>query len=158
MKKRDLLSLHNALTMVEARQFSVKFSYFIAKNKVSLKNEYDALNEARKANPEFVTYDTKRAEMAHEMADRDEDGKAKIENNNFIIIEKVDEFKEELDKLKKKFAKVITDQDQKIKDFNDLLNEEVEYAGTKIDFKDIPTGIEAAVLETFIIADLIIEE
>jgi seryl-tRNA synthetase len=158
MKKRDLLSLYNALTMVEGRQFSVKFSYFIAKNKVLLKNEITALEEARKPDPKFVEFDTKRATMAHDMADKDEKGQAKVENNNFIIIEKVNEFKKALDELKEKNSKVIKDQEQSIKDFEDILDEDVEYKGPKIDFKDIPTGIEAVILEALIVADLIIEE
>jgi len=47
LSRRDLLKLHNGMTMLEGRQFSVKFSYFIAKNKVKLADEIAALNEAR---------------------------------------------------------------------------------------------------------------
>lgn len=158
MKKRDLISLHNSLTTLEGRPFSVKFSYFIAKNKVMLKNEFTALDVARKPDPKFVEFDTERAKLAHDMSDKDEKGQAKIENNNFIIVEKVNEFKDALEALKEKYSKAITDQEKNIKDFEAILNEEFEYKGPKIDFKDIPAGIEPSILEDLIIADLIIEE
>ena len=158
MKKRDLISLYNALTMIEGRPFSVKFSYFVAKNKVLLKSEFTALEEARKPDPKFVEFDTERAKMAHDMADKDEKGQAKVENNNFIIVERVDEFKKSLDDLKEKYSKVIEEQEQNVKDLEDILDEEFNYKGPRIDFKDIPAGIEATILEALIVANLIIEE
>ena len=157
MKKRDLISLYNALTMIEGRPFSVKFSYFVAKNKVLLKSEFTALEEARKPDPKFVEFDTERAKMAHDMADKDEKGQAKVENNNFIIVERVDEFKKSLDDLKEKYSKVIEEQEQNVKDYEDILDEEFNYKGPRIDFKDIPAGIEATILEALIVANLIIE-
>ncbi len=157
MKNRDVLDLHEALTTIEGRRFSVKFGYFVAKNKVVLKNEYSALDEARKASPEFTEFDTKRATLAADNADKDEQGQPKIENNNFIIIEKFEEFKKALDDLKEEYADAIKEQEQKIKDFEVLLEEEVEYKGPKIDLKDIPEQIEPSVLESLIISDLIID-
>jgi len=158
MKKRELLNLYGALTTIEGRQFSVKFSYFVAKTKVLLKSEVTALEEARKPPEKFVEYDSKRAELAQSLADKDESGRPRIENNNFIITEKVDEFKEKLDKLKEEYKDCITEYEKKIKEFETLLEEDVEYDGPKIDFKDIPENIEASVLEVLISSNLIIEE
>ena len=158
MKKRDLVSLYNGLCLVEGRQFTVKFSYFVAKNKVLLKDEFTALNEAKKPSAEYTAYDTERAKLAHEMADKDEKGQPNIENNNFIIIERVDEFKEAIDKLKEENAEVISAYVQKQKDYEVLLDEEFKFGGNKVDFKDIPTTVEPSILEVLITADLIIEE
>ena len=157
MKKRDLMSLYNGLCMLEGRPFTVKFSYFVAKNKVLLKNEFAALDAVRKPSESYIAYDTRRAELALKMADKDENGNAKIENNNFVIVEKVDEFKERLDKLKKQYAKAIKDHEKKTADFEEILDEEFEYSGPKIDLKDIPQSVEPSILEAFITADLIIE-
>ncbi len=158
MKKRDLLSLHNALKLIEGRQFAVKFSYFMAKNKVLLNNEISALDEVRKPADEFVKFDTARAELAHKYADRDEKGQPKIENNNFIIIEKVDEFKQLLDDLKDSNKKVIEAHDLKMKDFAEILDQDADFTGPKIDLKDIPQNIEPVFLEVLITADLIIDD
>jgi len=158
MKKRDLISLNNALSALEGRQFAVKFSYFMAKNKVMIKDEFAALDEVRKPSAEYVAFDTKRAEMAMEFADKDEAGKPKIENNNFIITEKVDEFRKALDALKEKNSKVISAYEKQIKDFEELLDEEINFQGPKIDLKDIPPTIESSFLEVLITADLLIED
>lgn len=157
MKNRDVLNLHEALTSIEGRRFSVKFGYFVAKNKVMIKNEYSALDEARKADPKFTEFDTKRATLAAESADKDESGQPKIENNNFIIIENFEEFRKALDALKEEYADAIKDQEKKVEDFEVLLEEKVEYKGPKIDLKDIPEQIEPSILENLITADLIID-
>lgn len=158
MKKRDLITLHRTLVSIEGRKSTVKFSYFIAKNKVMIKDDYNILEEAGKPSEEFTEYDAKRAKLAHELADRDEKKQPRIENGNFVIIENVDKFKKELDKLKKEYASVIKDQDKKFKEFNALLDEEIEYKpGPKIALQDIPEQVEPAVLEILIIADLIID-
>jgi len=159
MKNRELLGLHRTLISLEGRKSTVKFSYFIAKNKVMIKDECNILEETGKPSEKFSEYDGKRAKLANEFADKDEKKQPKIENGNFVIIEKVDKFKKELDKLKKEYETVIKEQDKKFKEFNALLDEEIEYKpGPKIALQDIPEQIEPAVLEILIIADLIIDE
>lgn len=157
MKKRDLIKLNGALASIEGRPASIKFSYFVAKNKIAIKEEFTLLDELRKPSSEYIEYDTQRAQLAQKLADRDEKGQVRIENNNFIIVEKVDEFKTELDKLKKKYSKFIKEHEKKMKEFESLLDEEITFSGPKIDLKDIPQTIEPSLLETLISANLIIE-
>jgi len=158
MKKRDLIKLQGALISIEGRQFSVKFSYFVAKTKVMIKNEFAALDEVRKPSEKFMEYDTKRAQLAHDLADRLPDGQPKIENNNFIIVEKVDEFKTKLDELKEQYKAAIKKHEKNQKEFDDLLNEDIVLDTPKINLKDIPPAIEPSVLEVLISADLIEED
>jgi len=66
VKKRDLLRLHNAIHALEGKVFNVKFSYFIAKNKVAMRDEITALEEARKVSDEYKKYDTERATLAQQ--------------------------------------------------------------------------------------------
>lgn len=158
LKRRDLVKLFNGLVSMEGRAFSVKFSYFLAKNKVALKDEITAIEEVRKASDEFRQYDIERARLAQEYADKNEDGSAKIYDNSFVITAKVDEFQKRLSELKSKYETVIKDHENKMVELEELLNDKVEFQGTKIDFKDIPDTIEPSLLEVFIIADLIIED
>jgi len=158
MKKRDLLNLNNSLVMLEGIKATVKFSCFVAKNKINLRDEFAVLDATRKPSAAYIAYDTKRAELAHKMADRDEKGQAKIENNNFVIIERFDEFREELTILKEANTQVIEDQKKKAKEFEAFLDEEFEFEGSQIDLKDIPETVEPSVLESFIAANLIIDE
>ncbi len=158
MKNRDLLNLYNALKTIEGRQFTVKFSYFVAKNNIALKSDLEILDTVKKPTPEFIEYDTKRAKLAYDYADKSVNGKPRIENNNFIIVERVDEFKIELDKIKEEYKNVIAEQEQKVKDFESILDNEVEFTGVKIDLKDIPETIEPSILEVLMQTKMLIEE
>jgi len=158
MKKRDLMRLHNGISVLEGRQFSVKFSYFIAKNKVNMRDEISALEEARKVSEKFKEFDTERAKLAHQYADKNEDGTAKIQDNSFVITANVDVFQEELALLKTKHSVEIEKRENQIKEYNAILDDTIDFKGTKIGFKDIPPTIEPSMLEVLILADLIIEE
>lgn len=107
LTRKDLLRLHNGISMMEGRQYSVKFSYFIAKNKVALRDEIVALEEARKASDGFKEYDGGRAKLAQEYSDKNEDGSAKIQDNSFVITARVDEFQSALAELRDKYAEPI---------------------------------------------------
>jgi len=158
VKKRDLLRLHNAIHALEGKVFNVKFSYFIAKNKVAMRDEITALEEARKVSDEYKKYDTERATLAQQYSDKNEDGSAKIQGNSFVITTNAELFQEDLEGLRVKYKDAIEEYETMMKDFEELLNQEVEYDGTKVDLKDVPQTIEPAILETFILADLIIDE
>lgn len=157
MKRRDLLRLNNGILMLEGRQFSVKFSYFIAKNKVALRDEMAAIEEARKAGDGFKEYDLQRAKLAQEYSDKNEDGSAKIHDNSFVITSRLEDFQKALAEIREKYAEPIKEYEGQMADFNELLDGEVDFEGAKIDFKDIPPSIEPAMLEVLILADLIIE-
>jgi len=159
LTKRDLLKLYNGIIAMEGRAYSVKFSYFIAKNKVALRDEISALEEARKPSDEYRSFDTKRAKLAQKYADKNEDGSAKIHENSFVITKNVDKFQSEIKKLREKNKKYITEFEKQMVDFEELLDTEATLENTsKIVFKDIPQSIEPSILEVLILADLIIED
>ena len=158
IKKRDLLRLYNAISVLEGKPFSVKFSYFIAKNKVAMRDEISALDVAKRATDEFKFYDNERAKLAQKFADKNEDGSAKIQDNSFVITTNVELFQEELLRLREDHTATIEDRDKQIEEFETLLDEDITFEGLKIDFKDIPDSIEASMLEPLILADLIIDK
>jgi len=96
--------------------------------------------------------------MAQEYADKNEDGTAKIHENSFVITARAEEFQTDLAELRENNKDIIEEYESKMKEFEELLNGEVDFDGAKIDFKDIPSTIEPALLEVLILADLIIEE
>ena len=158
MKNRDLLNLHRALTSIEGRKSTVKFSYFVAKNKIMIKDDYSVLEVAGKPSEKFTEFDSKRASLAQELAEKDEKGQSKIENGNFVIIENIDKFKKDLDKLKSEYEDAIKEQEKRFKEFEVLLDEDIEYtSGPKIALEDIPEPIEPSILEILIVSDLIKE-
>jgi len=149
------LNLDSARSLLENRPYSVKFSYFIAKNKVLIRDEIIALDKSRHSSPEYLEYDKKRLELARKYADKDQDGKAIIKDNQFVLTEKIDEFQTELEELKKIYFMAIEEQENKVKDFEELIERETDFIGLKINLNDIPDGIEPSILEVLITSNLI---
>jgi len=158
LKKRDLLRLNNAIAAIEGRSYSRKFGYFIAKTKLEIKDEVLIMQEFKAPSESFKAYDTKRSELARDHADRNSDGSPKIQNQEFLITVKMDQFQEALANLKEEYKEVIEEREQQIKEFEEILDEETKFDGTKIDLKDIPDDIEPVVIEVLLSAGLISED
>ena len=159
VKKGQLLQLWYVFEGIKNQKQNIKFSYFVAKNKLTIKDEIDLLNEAQEVPETFQLYDRKRADLAADMADRvPSTGQPKTENGQYIIIERKDEFDEELAKLKKQYAKVIEQRNKQIEAFKEILEEETEFEGHQIKLRDIPQAIEPSVLEILLQTNLISED
>lgn len=156
--KRDLMRLNNAISAIEGRKFTVKFSYFLAKNKIQLKEDIVLLENLRGVNDEFKEYDAERAKLALKHADRNPDGSPKIDNQQFVITVQADQFQEAMAQLKEEYHEVIEQRNEQLSDFEEILKEDVEYSGATIDYKDIPDDIEPVVVEVLLSAGLINEE
>lgn len=155
MKRRTLLKLWQVVQRLEGLKHDVRFSYFLAKNKVSLKAELDLLDEAQKPSESFIAYEQKRVETAQQFADKDANGQPKTHNGQYVIYDDKAGFEKEIKKLKTKFKTAISAREKQLKEYEALLDEDVHISLTKINFSQLPPQIESAFLEVFIEADLI---
>ena len=155
-KKGDLLNLWYILEGMKHQKQNVKFSYFVAKNKISIKGEFEALNEAQEAPETFKLYDTKRADLAAELADRiPETEEPMTKNGQYVIELNKKKFDKQLDKLKEDYGEVIKQREEQVESFKELLDEETEFKGHKIKFGDIPDTIEPSVMEVLLLTGLV---
>ena len=157
MKRKDLIILWETLIKIEKRPYILKFSYFIAKNKLFLKDEITILNALKMPSKEYRDYDLKRIDLARKYADLDENSKAKIENNSFVITEKIKEFETEFNKLKEEYKDHIKKFQDQISQFNSLIEKDYENELSTIELKDMPDSIEPDILETLLRLGLIKE-
>jgi len=158
IKKREVLNLWYVFESFKKKKTSVKFSYFVAKNKIKIKDEVDALNEVQQISDEFKLYDKERADLAAKMADRKEGtDKPIIDNNQYIITKNKEKFDTELNNLKIRYSKTIKKREDQISNLNDILEETIEFKGYKIRLENIPETIEPSIIEMFVITDLIVE-
>jgi hypothetical protein len=155
MKRRTLLNLWQAINKLEGLKHDVRFSYFLAKNKVALKPEIEAFEEAQKPQDDYIQFETKRVELAQTYADKDANGSPKVHNGQFVIFDKRDEFDAEIKKLKTKFKKAIDARNTQLEEYAKMLDEPVELELSKIKFRQLPPQIESAFLEIFIEAGII---
>jgi len=159
MKKIDVLRLNEVFNRFGDMKYGVKFSYFLAKNRIAIKSEVEALEEARKPEQDFLNFEVERVKLAQEYSDKDSSGKPIIQNGAFVIVEKLDQFEKQMEKLKKKYKNAIEQREAQMKEFEKILNEEYVINNPfKIAFSELPQSIEPSVIEVLISADLIKEE
>lgn len=159
MKKLDVLRLNEVFNRFGDMKYGVKFSYFLAKNRIAIKSEVEALDEARKPEQDFLDFELERVKLAQEYSDKDSAGKPMVQNGAFVIVTKLDKFEKEMEKLKKKFKGSVEQRESQMKEFEKLLSEEYVMSNPfKISFGELPESIEPSVVEVLITADLIKEE
>jgi len=155
MKRSTIVKLWRVLGNLEGLKHDVRFSYFLAKNKVALRTELEVMEEAQKPSESFLAYEQKRVETAQSFADKDANGNPKVHNGQYVIYDKRDEFEKEMAKLKTKFKTAIAAREKQVADYAVLLEEPVEISLSKIRFSQLPQQIESGYLEVFIEANII---
>lgn len=158
MKRETLVKLWKAIGSLEGLKHDVRFSYFLAKNKVALKAELDIMEEAQKPSEAYLEYEKQRIETAQGLADKDKNEQPKVHNGQYVIYDNRDKFEAEIKKLKTKFKTAIAAREKQIKEYEVLLKEPVELELSKIKFSHLPQQIESAFLQVFIEADVIDED
>lgn len=148
-KKSDILTVYSVLEQLSKGAHQVKFSYFIAKNKKKLKDEVDLLKELALPSEKYQEYDQKRANLAKDMADRDNNGKPIVSENTYVITENRKKFDDAVDALKNEYEEAIKEFDEKIGQYRDILKEEIDFDGHAIKVEDLPEKIEPALIELF---------
>ena len=156
-KKSDILKVYAALEQLSKAQHPIKFSYFIAKNKRVLKDEVELLREFAMPTEKYQEYDVRRAELARSLADQDQTGRAMVQNNTYVITEHKERFNKKLEKLKEEYEDAIKDFDEKIGQYKELLDGEIEFNGHAIKLNDLPERVEPTLIELFMDTGLLIE-
>ncbi len=156
--KSNILNLWQVIETLQGQKKNVIFSYFIAKNKIAIKGEVDALNEARKASDPFVEFERERVQIAQSMADKiPGTDKPMIEGNQYVIKENAGKFAEEMETLRNKFKDAIAEREIQMEAFNKILEDDVELDSYKIKFTDLPENIEPSIIEVLLNCDIIEE-
>jgi len=157
VKRKELVELWGLIKQHRKIKNSVKFSYWLAKNRKRIQPEIESLEEVIESSRRYKEYDMERVRIAKFYADKDENGKPIIQNSSYVVIEKLNEFNSELDILKEKYKDEVEKRDKQIEEYNNLLEEEIEFEGFKIKLEDLPDGIEPIFIEVLMDIDLLIE-
>jgi hypothetical protein len=160
IKRAELYKILSGLNELSNAK-GVKFAYAVLKNKKAIGKELEILEELKKSS-EFAIllkkeqeFQKKRLELCNKYAKKDKDGKPEIKDDEFVM-ENKDEWSKIFDDLKKKenYDEIEKEIKKKQKEFNSLLEEEVEIESHKIKQIDLPNEITANQLEKI---ELIIE-
>jgi len=157
MKRRTLLDLWNTIMKLEEFKSNIKFSYFIARNKMLLKKEIELLMEVQKPSDDFLAFDNKRVLLLQKYADKDKNGKTQFctQSNQYFLTTNREQFEEEFSKLREEYKDVLDIRDKQMKTFSEMVEEDIQVQLMKIKLSHLPTEIEPVVLNVFMEADLV---
>jgi len=145
MKKQNVLNLWNGLHAVSGLK-GAKWAYAVAKNINNLKSEIEALQKSIAPSKEFSEYNNKRLALAQKHAIKKE-GKpqtVKIGNTEEYLIKDKNKFNKELKPLQKEYKKALDERDKQMKDFEEILKEEIKIDLYMVDSDNIPEEITPA--------------
>lgn len=145
MKRKELYTCFESLNEVGDLK-GVKFAYSVIKNKNIIEEEIKILEEVVKANPEFEKYEMERIKLCELHSEKNDEGKAIIENDKYKIIDQI-KFDEELNVLKEKYNEHIQERINQINEYNKMLDEDIDLEFTKLGVDDLPENISAIQLE-----------
>jgi hypothetical protein len=105
-----------------------KFSYALVKNmrKIDTILEGNASYHKNFKVEGEQEYHAKRIELCKQLAEKDEQGNPRIENNQYVLPEDRTEFNAEFEKIKEEFKKTVISLEQREEEFKTYLDEEIE--------------------------------
>jgi hypothetical protein len=119
-----------------------RFSYAVHLNLENLESEIKAINEAKKPSAKYEEYQQKKTMIGEKYSDKDENGKPILVESMGNQIYKVEVNKEEatkeIIKLNEEYSETIKERQKGLKEFQELMEEEVEVDICKISFKYFP--------------------
>jgi len=153
MKKSDLIKFYKLLLELKSNKtFNIKFVYAIQRNLLAIQPEINLLIEIEKTlvNDRVVEFENKRLEVAKEYAIKDENGNIVYnQDENSFNINNINEFNEKINELSKDYGEDLIEHDNKRKEYEDILQEEIQINFYKVDFEQLPDfGISAEDLNT----------
>lgn len=145
MINEDLFVMHNGFDLLRHVNGNLKFNYAMSKNRQIIEQEVGRLKQAILPNSQFEEFRQERIAIKCKYAEIDSETKQpkKMVNGDFVIEkEKTKECIEELNKLNKKYKDLITQYEENMKEFENLLkqdvNQDIENSLMKLNFNDLP--------------------
>lgn len=148
MKKKELLELHAHLRVCQTLSGKceniTKFLYGVERNILKQESEIKALEKASNPSQEIQQYDQERIALCKIHANK-KDGQPIIINNAYDLSDASGALKEEFAKafeeLKEKYKDALDKREEQMKQFDQILEEEVEIELYKIKLDNIPDDI-----------------
>lgn len=155
-KVRDLLEMWDVMKELSSEKQTPEFSYFLTKNKLAIQKIIAPVEYLREIPEKIVEYERKRVLLAQTYADKDNEGKPKVDGKNYVIVENSGKFHEEIQKLKDEYKDVFEERKSQVEEIEKIMETEQEFKETKIQLDHVPNPIKPSYLEPFLKLDLIV--
>lgn len=146
MVKSELMVIAKTLEELVGVSGSIRFKYAVSKNIKKISEDVSAIEKVR---GEVINgFEEKRIELCQKYADKDENGEAKTENEQFVGLVGNEEFESAMKELNDEFK-------PKFLELEEFLNSEVDVDWYKIKLDDIPESVKT--IQLIVIDPLIVE-
>ena len=150
MKNKEVVALWNTLYEFTDRP-GTKFAYALLRTKQKLHPHVVKLQMLQMPSKEFIEFDSKRVSICSKFADRDEKGNPVQKDGNFVVTEKVDEFKEAYSALSEEYKAAQEEMDAKVAQYNVVLDEEIDVDVYRVSLENCPQNFTAAEIESIMV-------
>lgn len=141
------LTLYRKLDYLGALK-GAKFTFTITRNKQAIKPMVKKVNELATMSDSYKEFDLKRVEINNKYAEKDEAGKAKMQDERFVIPEdKKEDFEKEIEALKEEYKEAIKEREEQKNNVEAYLKEETELELKPIPLSMIPDDINVDEME-----------
>ena len=141
------LTLYRKLDYLGALK-GAKFTFTITRNKQAIKPMVKKVNELATMSGSYKEFDVKRVEINNKYAEKDESGKAKMQDERFVILEdKKEDFEKEIEALKEEYKETIKEREEQKNQVEAYLKEETELELKPIPLSMIPDDINVDEME-----------
>lgn len=149
LKREELASLNMVLSEIAnntTESFDKRFIFGVHRNLEYFKPEIESIKNTQKEPKRFQEFQEKIQQIGMESADKDEQGNPKLENKNgnrvFVITEKKEEANKRLLALRQEYNDVIEEQQKNMKQFEELMQEEIEFDICQVSFNNFPNSYD----------------
>jgi len=145
MKNVEMIQLVQVIDKVLPVSKKVKFNYLLNKNKRLIDEEQKTLAEISKPSDKIVEFETKRLELCRTHCTKDDDGNPVLnkDTNRFEGLDKSAKFKKAFEKLAKEYDEAIKENQEKMNQYDELLQEESKVELVKIPIDIVPDDVIA---------------
>lgn len=142
MTKGEAVSMFNTINAM-VYMTGARFTYAIAKNMNSLKEEVQALAKILEQDDEMKAFEEKRIELAKKHAKKDEKtGNPISVKNNYVLLDEA-AFEKEYQQLREENKEVVEKYDKQVAEYSELLKEDCDIKLHKVRLEDVPAEVNA---------------
>jgi len=145
LKNYQILDLVEAFTKIGERQIvsNKRFSHALILNDEAIKPFVKAMHTIATPGENYIEFEQKRNEIIKEYAKVDGDGNIVLNEQRGVVFQdgKDGEAKDALKALNEENKDILEERDEDIKEYNELLMDDVEVAIKEVDLDDIPDAI-----------------
>jgi hypothetical protein len=151
MKRFELFSIQSVIEEMLKTSKIVKLNFVLIANKKNLESEIESIKKSMNVSEEYTAYDETRVNLCKVHCEKDETGEPKMKNNSFVGLDNNPDFVVAVKNLQGKNKKAIDEHNTKLTEYNDFLNEDIEFEFKKIDPDIIPNDMITGEMQSILI-------